>query len=64
MDWVLILVVLTDLKLLASSRLGAAIRVVALQGMAFGLLPGLAWRRRPLCSSKRACYWMCLSRCS
>ena len=42
MDLVLVLVVLTNLKLLASSRLGASIRVVALQGMVLGLLPLLA----------------------
>lgn len=39
---ILILVVLTNLKLLASSRLGAAIWVVAAQGIVLGLLPVLA----------------------
>ena len=39
---ILVLVVLTNLKLLASSRLGASIRVVAAQGMVLGLLPVLA----------------------
>jgi len=39
---ILVLVVLTNLKLLGSSRLGASIRVVALQGMVLGLLPVLA----------------------
>jgi hydrogenase-4 component E len=36
---ILALIVLTNLKLLGSSRLGAAIRVVAAQGVALGLLP-------------------------
>ena len=39
---ILVLVMLTNLKLLASSRLGASIRVVAAQGMVLGLLPVLA----------------------
>ena len=39
---ILALVVLTNLKLLGSSRLGASIRVVAAQGVALGLLPILA----------------------
>jgi hydrogenase-4 component E len=39
---ILVLVVLTNLKLLGSSRLGASIRVVAAQGVALGLLPVLA----------------------
>jgi len=38
-DLILILVVLTNLKLMASSRLGACIRTVALQGMLLGPLP-------------------------
>jgi hydrogenase-4 component E len=41
-DLLLILVVLTNLNLLASSRLGASIRVVAAQGVLLGLLPVLA----------------------
>jgi len=41
-DLIPILVVLTNLKLLASSRLGASIRVVATQGVLLGLLPVLA----------------------
>jgi len=41
-DLILVLVVLTNLKLLASSRLGASIRVVAAQGVVLGLLPMLA----------------------
>jgi hydrogenase-4 component E len=41
-DPILILVILTNLTLLASSRLGASIRVVALQGLLLGLLPVLA----------------------
>jgi hydrogenase-4 component E len=36
-----VLVVLTNLKLLASSRLGASIRTVAVQGVLLGLLPVL-----------------------
>lgn len=39
---ILTLVVLTNLKLLGTSRLGAAIRVVAAQGVALGILPILA----------------------
>jgi hydrogenase-4 component E len=46
-DLLLILVVLTNLKLLASSRLGASIRVVALQGVLLGLLPLLAHLQAP-----------------
>ncbi len=38
-DLILILVVLTNLKLLASSRLGACIRMTAAQGILLGLLP-------------------------
>ncbi len=38
-DLILVLVVLTNLKLLASSRLGSSIRVVATQGVLLGLLP-------------------------
>ncbi len=38
-DLVFILVVVIDLFLLASSRLGAAIRTVAIQGALLGLLP-------------------------
>jgi hydrogenase-4 component E len=38
-DLILILVVLTNLKLLASSRLGASIRTTAAQGILLGLLP-------------------------
>ncbi len=38
-DLILILVVLTNLKLLASSRLGACIRATAMQGILLGLLP-------------------------
>jgi hydrogenase-4 component E len=42
---ILVLVVLTNLKLLGSSRLGASIRVVAAQGVVLGLLPIPAhWR--------------------
>ena len=39
---ILVLVVLTNLKLLGSSRLGASIRVVAAQGVVLGFLPVLA----------------------
>ncbi len=38
-DLAFILVVVIDFFVLASSRLGAAIRVVALQGALLGLLP-------------------------
>ena len=41
-NFILVLVVLTNLKLLGSSRLGASIRVVAAQGVVLGLLPILA----------------------
>jgi hydrogenase-4 component E len=41
-DLILVLVVLTNLKLLGSSRLGASIRFVAAQGVMLGLLPVLA----------------------
>ncbi len=41
-DLILILVVLTNLRLLGSSRLGASIRTVAVQGFLIGLLPLLA----------------------
>lgn len=41
-DLVLILVLLTDLRLLASSRLGACIRTTAAQGILLGALPLLA----------------------
>ncbi len=43
-DLVFILVVVIDLFLLASSRLGAAIRTVAIQGALLGLLPLLLFR--------------------
>jgi hydrogenase-4 component E len=39
---ILVLVVLTNLKLLGSSRVGSSIRVVAAQGVVLGLLPILA----------------------
>jgi hydrogenase-4 component E len=41
-DIILVLVVLTNLRLLGSSRLGSSIRVVAAQGVILGLLPILA----------------------
>ena len=41
-DLILVLVVLSNLKLLGSSRLGASIRVVAAQGVVLGVLPLLA----------------------
>ena len=40
LDLILMLVILTNLRLLASGRLGAAIRIVALQGVLVG--PGAA----------------------
>ena len=42
LDMLLVLLVLTDLVLLGSSRLRNAIRIVALQGLMLGLLPLLA----------------------
>jgi len=47
-DVILILVVLTNLRLLGSSRLGASIRTVAVQGFLIGLLPLLAPNRDAL----------------
>jgi hydrogenase-4 component E len=47
-DVVLILIVLTNLRLLGSSRLGASIRTVAVQGFLIGLLPLLAPNRDAL----------------
>ena len=51
-DIPMVLLVLTDLALLASSRLHAAIRVTAVQGVVLGALPLLAtpepWHVRPL----------------
>jgi len=50
MDFILVLVILTSLRVLGSSRLGAAIRTVALQGILVSLLPllapthGFGWR--------------------
>lgn len=50
MDLILVLVMLTVLRALASSRLGASIRIVALQGFLVSLVPvlapahGLGWR--------------------
>lgn len=41
-NMILVAVVLTNLKLLGSSRLGSSIRVVAAQGVVLGLLPILA----------------------
>ena len=41
-DVILVFVVLTNLRLLGSSRLGASIRTVAVQGFLIGLLPLLA----------------------
>jgi hydrogenase-4 component E len=38
-ELILVLVVLTNLRLLAASRLGAAIRIAALQGILIGALP-------------------------
>ena len=49
-DVILILIVLTNLRLLGSSRLGASIRTVAVQGFLIGLLPllthdhGVLWQ--------------------
>ncbi len=49
-DLILVMVLLTNLSLLASGRLGTAIRITALQGLILGLLPlsaygeALTWR--------------------
>lgn len=42
MDLILVIVILTNLRVLASGRLGATIRMVALQGVLVGLVPLLA----------------------
>jgi len=42
LDLILVLVILMNLRVLASGRLGAAIRIVALQGVLVGLVPLLA----------------------
>ena len=42
LDTLLVLVVLTNLKVLGSSRLGACVRIVAAQGILLGALPLLA----------------------
>lgn len=47
MDFLLVLVILTNLRLLAAGRLGASIRVVALQGVLVGLVPVLAPEHGP-----------------
>jgi hydrogenase-4 component E len=46
-DLLLVLVMLTDLSLLSSSRLGACIRLSAVQGVLLGLLPLLVDRQGP-----------------
>ena len=40
-DALIVLLILTNLKLIGSSRLSACIRIVALQGVLLGILPGL-----------------------
>ena len=40
-DALIVLLILTNLKLIGSSRLSACIRIVALQGILLGILPGL-----------------------
>ncbi len=42
LEWLLVLLVLSDLRLLASGRLGAKIRTVAAQGVLLGLVPLLS----------------------
>lgn len=42
LDMLMVLLVFTNLRLLGSSRLGACIRTVALQGLLLGLLPPIA----------------------
>jgi hydrogenase-4 component E len=46
-ELILVLVILTNLKLLGSSRLGASIRVAAVQGVLLGLLPLLVHAHAP-----------------
>lgn len=47
LDWILVLLVLGNLRLLASTRLGAKIRTVAVQGVLLGLVPLLAGMHAP-----------------
>ncbi|RPI20475.1 MAG: hydrogenase [Acidobacteria bacterium] len=47
LDWILVLLVLGNLRLLASTRLGAKIRTVAAQGVLLGLVPLLAGVHAP-----------------
>jgi hydrogenase-4 component E len=47
LDWILVLLVLGNLRLLASTRLGAKIRTVAVQGVLLGLVPLLAGLHAP-----------------
>ncbi len=47
LDWILVLLVLGNLRLLASTRLGAKIRTVAAQGVLLGLVPLLAGMHTP-----------------
>jgi len=47
LDWILVLLVLGNLRLLASTRLGAKIRTVAAQGVLLGLVPLLAGMHAP-----------------
>jgi len=47
LDWILVLLVLVNLRLLASTRLGAKIRTVAAQGVLLGLVPLLAGIHAP-----------------
>jgi hydrogenase-4 component E len=46
-DWVFVLLLLSNLRLLASSRLGAKIRTVGAQGIVLGLVPILAGAHAP-----------------
>lgn len=47
MDLILVIVILTNLRVLASGRLGATIRTVAMQGVLVGLVPLLATGHAP-----------------
>ncbi len=47
-DFILVVVLLLNIRLLASSRLGAAIQVVALQGILVGTMPLLAHPSSPI----------------
>ncbi len=47
LDWILVLLILSNLRLMASARMGAKIRTVAAQGVLLGLVPLLAGAHTP-----------------